>query len=129
MSKKMYCIFIILFIILLLSECYNSYRFNRELKNLTDIASKAEQSACGVREGLGQQEQIIAKLSEEQFRIGTTVNYIEESVRRAESQLEELTKRESAVDGDFASIRNTVTLIDRTVGATIQAIEQEGLEL
>lgn len=129
MSKKIYYLFAIVIILLLLSECYNSYRFNRELKNLTNFAGTSEQSANRIREGLEQQERIITELSEEQLRIGTSINNIEESMRRAESQLEELTKRESAVDGDFASIRNTVTLIDGTIGATIEAIEQEGLEL
>ena len=129
MSKKIYYLFAIVIILLLLSECYNSYRFNRELKNLTNFAGTSEQSANRIREGLEQQERIITELSEEQLRIGTSINNIEESMRRTESQLEELTNRESAVDGDFASIRNTVTLIDGTIRATVEAIEQEGLEL
>ena len=129
MSKKIYYLFAIVIVLLLLSECYNSYRFNRELKALAELAGTSEQSADRIREGLEQQERTLAQLSEEQLRIGFTVDNIEDSVRRTESQLEELASRESAVDGDFASIRNTVTLLDRTIGATVEAVEQEGVEL
>lgn len=129
MSKKMYCVIIAIILAVFLLECYNSYRFNRELKALTELAGTSEQSADRIREGLEQQERTLAQLSEEQLRIGFTVDNIEGSVRRTESQLEELASRESAVDGDFASIRNTVTLLDRTIGATVEAVEQEGVEL
>lgn len=125
----MYCVIIAIILAVFLLECYNSYRFNRELKALAELAGTSEQSADRIREGLEQQERTLAQLSEEQLRIGFTVNNIEDSVRRAESQLEELASRESAVDGDFASIRNTVTLLDRTIGATVEAVEQEGVEL
>ena len=125
----MYCVIIAIILALFLLECYNSYRFNRELKALAELAGTSEQSADRIREGLEQQERTLAQLSEEQLRIGFTVDNIEDSVRRTESQLEELASRESAVDGDFASIRNTVTLLDRTIGATVEAVEQEGVEL
>ena len=128
MSEKAKTILIVILACLLVYLVYDSLRCQEQLRSITELVEDSQRTVQSLRDGLGQQEQIIRELTECQSRVESTVDGIRESVDCANEQLEELTRGESTVDGDVGSIKYTINQLERTIDSTIQGIDEEGIE-
>ena len=126
--EKIFPYLIVIILIINITQCNDSRRYNEQLDNLESTISSIEQSINDVGTRLGQQESIITDLSNGQSELESTVDGIRESVDSANRSLEQLIGNEQDVDGSVGAIRGTVKQLTDSIDITIKGIEESGIE-
>lgn len=126
--EKIFPYLIVAILIINITQCNDSRRYNEQLNNLESTINSIEQSINDVGTRLGQQESIIVELSNGQSKLESTVDEIRESVESANRNLDQLIGNEQDVDGSVGAIRGTVKQLTDSIDITIRGIEESGIE-
>ena len=126
--EKIFPYLIVIILIINITQCNDSRRYNEQLNNLESTINSIEQSINDVGTRLGQQESIIVELSNGQSKLESTVDGIRESVESANRNLDQLIGNEQDVDGSVGAIRGTVKQLTDSIDITIRGIEESGIE-
>ena len=107
------------------SSEFNYYRTQRELRNLSESLTEAQQAVELLGDRIGQQESIIEELRAGQSNIELTISGIEGTVTESNNTLRELTGKESAVDGTIGAIRGTAKQLEDSLRITLDGIGED----
>lgn len=137
MSKdsKTFIIFGIITIVVLAYSIYNDYGFDRQLKQLAKTVNYIEETVNNVRDGVGQQKQLLEGIKCTQSELNLDLRDYAEELSKLGAELgnlktavENLRGYESEIDGTIGSIIATTDELQRSIELTIEGIQYEGVE-